>query len=458
MDHIKIRVNLKETDEDVYLTLKELKNEGRVIWENADNGLYLTVDRNGAVIGIKKDDTITTEKEDIISEFLKNRNELLETASSGFEPIDEPTRTDDPYPYDPEKIRVDTKPMSVKQIYELIKDGDIDLSPDFQRHFVWKEISKQSRLIESLLLRIPLPAFYFHQNNEGQYQVVDGVQRLTVIRRFIDNEFALKSLEYLKECEGRFFNRKDLSESKNLHKKYVRRIEGTTLFFNIIDPQTPLNVKYDLFKRINEGGKPLKPQEIRNCMAKDSVRKFLNELINSDEFKTATNNSINAMRMEDQEIALRFIAFYYDRILRTGDNYSGDMESFLDKTLERLSKENVNVILEIKEAFKRAMNNVYYLFGEYAFRKCLTKDIQEPSKKPPLNKLLFITWTISLANIDTAELKSSNHYGCLVETHAAELDNDQEYLKRLSISTNDKANVDYAYKKADEIIKKYLRR
>ncbi len=89
-------------------------------------------------------------------------------------------------PYDPKLIRVDTKTFSIGQIYTMINDGDIDLSPDFQRGFVWTDITRKSRLIESLLLRIPLPVFYFAQDEEGLFQVVDGVQRLTVIKSFLN--------------------------------------------------------------------------------------------------------------------------------------------------------------------------------------------------------------------------------------------------------------------------------
>ncbi|MGK4002477.1 DUF262 domain-containing protein [Sorangium sp. So ce1036] len=87
-------------------------------------------------------------------------------------------------PWDPSKIRINTKPFSLRQVVDMINDDDIDLAPDFQRLYVWKP-AQRSRLFESVLLGIPLPAFYFNQDFQGAMQVVDGVQRLTTIHRFV---------------------------------------------------------------------------------------------------------------------------------------------------------------------------------------------------------------------------------------------------------------------------------
>lgn len=94
-------------------------------------------------------------------------------------------------PYDPKLIRVDTRAFSIHQVNEMIQTGDIDLSPDFQREFVWLDNTRKSRLIESLLLRIPLPVFYLAQDENGMFKVVDGVQRLTVIRDFLNKDFRI---------------------------------------------------------------------------------------------------------------------------------------------------------------------------------------------------------------------------------------------------------------------------
>ena len=142
-------------------------------------------------------------------------------------------------PYDPKLIRVDPKIFSAFQIMGKIDNKQLDLSPDFQRNFVW-DSAKQSLLIESLLLRIPIPKFYLSQDKSGVYQVIDGLQRLTTIHSFMKGKFKLCKLEYLDKCNGKFFD--------DLDSIYRQRIEDEQLDFNIIDPQTPINVKYDIFK------------------------------------------------------------------------------------------------------------------------------------------------------------------------------------------------------------------
>lgn len=205
--------------------------------------------------------------------------------NDGFDSADEEEEEKEKInPYNPKLIRVDTKPFSIFQISQMIENEDIDLSPDFQRGFVWNDITRKSRLIESLLLRIPLPVFYFAQDEEGLFQVVDGVQRLTVIQSFMKNEFKLKNLEYLHECEGKWFRNPNVEKDMSLSGIYTRRIEQTQLFINVIDPQTPYRVKYDIFKRINTGGKTLNNQEIRNCLAYARTREFLHALSKSEEF------------------------------------------------------------------------------------------------------------------------------------------------------------------------------
>ena len=175
-----------------------------------------------------------------------------------------------PRPYDPEQIRVDTNNYSIKNVYDLIKDGDIDLSPSFQRNLVWDRKQK-CRLIESILLRIPLPVFYFASDEEGLLSVVDGLQRLSAIRDFMDNKFALSDLEYLDEsCNGRFY-----SKEPALDRKFLRRIQNTQIGINIIDASSPSDVKYDVFRRLNTGGKPLNTQELRNCLASKGTKEGL---------------------------------------------------------------------------------------------------------------------------------------------------------------------------------------
>lgn len=352
----------------------------------------------------------------------------------------------DQNPYDPKLIRVDTKPFSVFQVYGMIKNGEIDLSPDFQRHFVWHDITRKSRLIESLLLRIPLPVFYLSQDEEGLFKVIDGVQRLTVISDFLSNKFKLKNLEYLKDCEGKWFNNEDKTIEENLNPIYVRRIEQTQLFFNIIDPQTPSKVKYDIFRRINTGGKSLNAQEIRNCIEAAHVRNFIRKLSTSPEFLDATRNSISSTRMADEEIILRFIAFYLlDHNISNQQPYRGDMDDYLDKTVDLLNIYGKNYFDNIENAFKIAMINAKLLFGNNAFRKTSY-----------INKSLFLSWSRILCDINTNILEKINIKHKLYNLLSNEINNNADYSNALSMATNDARNVELTYKIAQKLLNKAI--
>lgn len=425
--------------------------------ENSDGDLMLAaIILKNNEIEIIKDTRITTSDEDIKLQVTENLVELQKTEidleASGIESTDETEQKVNKAelrPYNPELIRVDTKPFTIHQMFKLIEDGDVDFSPDFQRHFVWKEAERKSRLIESIMLRIPLPVFYLAQDEVGKFQIIDGLQRLTVIRDFLKNNFKLRNLEYLKECEGKYFNKLN---AKNIDPKYLRRIEQATLTVNIIDPQTPTSVKFEIFKRINEGGKPLKAQEIRNCMASSSTRSLLNELSSSDEFKIATDYSINGLRMEDQELILRFCAFYFSRIKKkAGYKYNGNMEIFLDEALEILNKERGTTLEEIRKLFVDSMQNAFHLFGKYAFRKCLSIHLIDGAKKQFINKSLFTTWSVLLCGFENKKVKKLLP-GLMNLPLAQELENDSRYLDCVTNGTNDVERLNYAFETTEKLI------
>ena len=204
-------------------------------------------------------------------------------------------------PFNADRIRVENKPISVQQMYDMIKSQQLNLNPGFQRRKVWKEKKRKSLLIESLMLRIPLPVFYVYEDEDSVWHVVDGLQRMSTIYDYMNGKFELFGIQYLNNSKGRKFN--------NLDQKYKNRITQTTLMINVIDSMTPIQVKYDIFRRINTGGVPLTPQEIRNSTAKQKTREFLTKMIECEEFKIATNN-MSDTRMQAQELVLRFIAFY----------------------------------------------------------------------------------------------------------------------------------------------------
>lgn len=429
------------------------KNE-LVIWETESEDLKIIETIEGVVQEGFSTCDLKTPMEEILDEFRNKRQKIRDFERSGIEYVEEDESVDDDTPFDSEDIRVDTKQFNVSFVNELIGDGDIDLSPDFQRGFVWKSIKRRSRLIESMMLRIPLPVFYLAQDKQGKFQVVDGLQRLTVINQFLENKFALQKCEYLGDQDKKYFDKKN---GDNIDAKYKRRITQTQLIFNIIDPQTPIKVKFEIFKRINQGGAPLKPQEIRNCMISKEGRELVRSMTTSEEFRKATDYSVNPTRMEDQELILRFIGFYLLKKKKRKTIYKSNMTVFLDELIEYLGEMDVDAYEEIKEMFKRSMENAIHLFGKYAFRKCKTEHLLPNARKQFINKSLFTVWSVLLVDYDPSWIKESFSESHLALPIAKKIEDDKEYFNILTIGTNQANYLELAFTKAELLIQEYLK-
>ena len=274
----------------------------------------------------------------------------------------------------------------------LDRGGRLGPRPDFQRLKVWSRVQK-AQLIESILLQIPLPAFYFAEDTEDVLQVVDGVQRLTTINDFVtggtngQNDFKLDGLEYIADVMGKRFT--------DLPTLWQRRIYNTQIVAHVIAPSTPPDVMYDIFRRINTGETPLTAQEIRHCISKKRSRDFLKRLVEIPEFNSATDGSLfQHKRMVDREVALRFVAFWY----LTPDAYQlkETLDSFLLRAIRDIDAPQVlndSELDKIAQAFEQGLALARCVFGDNAFRKWTL----DTDRRNPFNRALFESWTVELA-------------------------------------------------------------
>lgn len=296
-------------------------------------------------------------------------------------------------PFDPKDVDIISQPMVVANIIERLKEGSIVLEPDFQRSPDLWDDCRQSRLIESLIIRIPLPSFYFDYDDENDnYIVVDGLQRLWAIRRFTaldkndDDRLHLTGLEYLKEYDGKTY--------EELPTTFQRRIREQTITTYVIRPGTPEFVRNSIFTRINTGGLQLTPAEIKNSVYRGQAASLLRELAHSDAFVKATNGKIKSARMLDCEFVNRFLAFYLLGI----EKYNDNLEEYLNKVLLTLKKAPSQELDRCREVFYRVMNTVYAVFGKNAFKK-----IHVDGKYGRINKPLFECVTVCLAGLSEQE-------------------------------------------------------
>ncbi|WP_433599750.1 DUF262 domain-containing protein [Nocardia sp. CA-135953] len=344
-------------------------------------------------------------------------------------------------PWDPEKIRVTTRQFALRNVLDMIDDADLELAPDFQRNRVWKPRQK-SRLIESLLLQIPLPAFYFAEDEVGLLRVVDGLQRLSTIHDFARKlAFALDDLEYLDE-DGKKFD--------SLTPPLRRRLLNTQIVVHVIDPSTPNDVKYNIFKRINTGGEPLNAMEIRHCMSRNRSRQLLKLCASHPSFHAATGGVLrDHIRMNDREAVLRFIAFRRLVDIRDYDRY-GSLENLLDKTAELIdAKDKVSdaQVGEWFDEFVRAMDNARLVFGSHAFRKWSLSS----NRLSPINRALFESWAVVLADYKPAQLESVRTK--IVKRARSAMTDDQAYIASISASTSDPQRVKTRFAKPRSIMK-----
>ena len=438
----------------VALRLDQSQPDGLFRWiaEEVSHEFTITTTEAGQILQVEISDGIGSTPSEIGEAFIQAVAERSIQEAAGIEVTEEAVDGPlEPFPYDPEFIRVDTKPFNISLVYDMIKDGDINLSPDFQRQFVWTDLGARSRLIESIMLRIPLPVFYLAQDHEGRLQVVDGLQRLTVIKQFLDNELRLRDLEYLKDEEGKVFRHDD--SSRCIDQRFRKRIMQTQIMMNIIDPQTPADVKFDIFKRINQGGRPLNAQEIRNCMSSPETRHLLHSLSRSPDFLEATCSSVGTVRMQDQEIALRFAAFRLADLERQAP-YPGNMERFLDQTIETLNRD-YRLFDQLVPAFERGMRNSAHLFGAFAFRKCSPQDLVPGARRRLVNNSLFTTWSVVLAERNEEEVQAveAESFAGIV---ARELHRDADYYDSVSNGTNDRRRLRYAFEKARSLCAEHI--
>ena len=234
------------------------------------------------------------------------------------------------YPIDDLLIRHESR--TIHDVIRRIDQKNYVMDPDFQRDFIWPE-DKQSKLIESVVMRIPLPVFYMAEDDEGRMVVVDGLQRLSTFQRFVKGELRLR-LPGRGELDGRCF--------ADLSSKLQNRIEDCNLIFYIIDSKVPERARLDIFERVN-GGVPLTRQQMRNCLFMGKSTQFLKTEARTELFVRATGRSLNARTMRDREFVNRFSAFQLIEIAE----YRGDMDDFLAKGLRRMKQARHSRIVDI---------------------------------------------------------------------------------------------------------------
>jgi hypothetical protein len=360
-----------------------------------------------------------------------------------IEGIDETENLGD-YPIDSVLIRVEHR-----TVFETIRKINSDkedetkfiLNPDFERDFVWDN-TRQSRLIESCLMRIPLPVFYFAEEENGDTVVVDGLQRLTTFKRYLSDKFALQGLAEKSPLKNKKF--------QDLTPKLKSRLEATQLILYLIDSKVPEQSKLDIFERVNSG-EPLTRQQMRNGLYNGLGTKWLKQQADSDWFQKATGKSLknknHLKSMRDREFVNRFCGFY----LLGVEKYEGDMDQFLAKTLKHMNRMSMIELEKLIASFQRSMKNNYEVFGTHAFRKHQSPN---DNKRSPLNIAIFEVFSVYLSRYSENDVRKKA--GKIRETFYTLMKN-KDFNSAVSGGTNHKQFVLSKFKLANKILEEAMR-
>lgn len=347
-------------------------------------------------------------------------------------------------PFNPNEIDVDISTVNLGSLIEQLENDEIELQPDFQRAAdVWDGV-KKSRLIESILLGLPLPSFYFSEDPVSQkLSVIDGLQRICAIRDFVlekEEPLKLQNLQFLKNFEGMTYSQ--------LARPEIKRIKSLKITMNTLRKGTPLDVKYIIFQRVNTAGEPLTPQEMRHALNQGVAASFIKELSEMESFKKATNYSLKKKRMQDRDFVNRFVAFFIGY-----QEYSGDLDMFLNDKMGELNKMTPDERNNIKIAFDKSMKCCYRIFKDDTFRR--RYDIAD--KRKPISKSVYDTLSVNIAWLSDEERTLLLDRADKFKSGMVNLFNNDKFNSSISTGTGQKYNVNIRFSYVNSLIKETLK-
>ncbi|MBG9611824.1 DUF262 domain-containing protein [Bacillus cereus] len=280
-------------------------------------------------------------------------------------------------------VNMDRSQFSVFELVNRFQRGDIELQPAYQRGYVWN-LEKDTKLVESILMNYPIPPLYFAERDRGQWEVIDGQQRLRAIINFVQGEYKLSNTS-IPELEGMFFQDMELS--------LQRKMQEYTFFVNILKRSSDPEIKYEVFLRMNSGGKSLTIHEL--ALAKLGKKKnWIRKLAINEEFLKLTSKHTRPNGYNSEEMVIRFLAFYFLGYRA----YKGKMYDFLLEFAESIHKYDWTYDY-IEEIFVGTMKSLRSVFGEDVF--CKTNNFKK------INMALFDILTYSFARCMKCEIVNS---------------------------------------------------
>lgn len=366
--------------------------------------------------------------QNILFEDLDDLDEELNVDSA-----DQPAN--DLYPID--ALKVEKAFYSIFELKRKFEKSLIKLDADFQRDEVWN-LKQKIELVESVLMGLPLPIFYFNRDEDGVLIVVDGRQRLGALFDFMNDKYALKDLKVLSSNFEKKFSMLD--------QIYQSKIEDYQLLAYEIMPETPESVLFNIFDRVNRGGTKLNKQEIRNALYQGKSTALLKEFVNTDLFITATGGGlIKDTRQKAHYLLLRFISFYFLKIgcIKDSDGklyVYKEIDSLLSTVMKYINSMKDNDFEKLKIVIQVAFANCIKYTNSEIFR------LNQNGKRSPINMNVFETVLYIMAFLpENLEKK-------MVLSKIVELKQSSEYVDNIGNHRDSELKVKQRFTMADKII------
>lgn len=320
----------------------------------------------------------------------------------------------------PEKrvLRTDQYDFSVSTLVSMMDKDEVKI-PEFQRRYVWSD-RQASRLIESLIIQCPLPVIYMNQERDETFSVIDGNQRLNSLKRFLEDEFPLSGLTSYPELAGLKFSQLD----KRFQRHIVNRVMRCTIILKDTHPQ----VKFDVFERLNSGAVALTRQELRHGLFYGKLLKLAAEIVKDLKLESHLGSGADK-RMKAEEFVIRYWA-----LSKGIGHYEKPLATFISSYAEENRNPTDEELANLKNSMLLAYQRATTLFGTYCFSF-------SKNGKPRFNAAVFDAQMVASSKLTAVKYKLLSSIIGEVQSEYKKLQEDEEFIKSVTLATSDKASL-----------------
>lgn len=324
----------------------------------------------------------------------------------------------------PPDRRLITQPydLAVSDLVNQIENKRLHLQPVYQRRYVWDN-KKASKLVESLLINVPIPVCYLAEESDGTRSVIDGQQRLRSLYRYLENQFPLSSLEVLPELNRKRFHQ--------ISDRQQRLIGNRTIRCIVISEDSDPDIRFDVFERLNTGSVPLTAQELRNSVYRGSLNNLLKGLAEDERFRRCMGGRSDT-RMAFEELVLRFFALnerlevYRPSLKRLLNVYMREHKELPDEQLDSM-----------RDLFLNTADKAYAVYGENCFRRA-TRTEEGVQWLATINSAVYDVVMLNLARVDATVEDLTARSSDIIDATVDLMLSDEEFADAISLATGDR--------------------